>query len=662
MESNGESAPLSHDKKENLGQADPALSGPQQVCRFFSQGRRCNFGRKCRFLHQKRDVRYATNKTDDSTDRPFEQESQTQAKVPSLGHVGHKLPSSLGTGPANREKANSRPCRYFLSGFCTMEDKCRFWHPGDLSVFVPVQVGKASPRIPAPCIPQEVKICDLKDNLSKQLRDIEIKQMIKRFPKDHLIVQERSDGQVIFYRFTIEATDPDWPFDLKEVDVMVSFPEKYPQEVFTIDIPQDQDLPSVMGGHVQQASLEWLQAKHATNQLMGKVELLFRPFLRWLDRSLERLFTEGARQLKKDIDLARAGLEFVPYQQLQALVCKEQGSSDTVYPVTSATTIEEREKEGSEEEWEHEDPRCDEEEEEESGLVENIKTSNPRRGTEVKFLGLRLGEGTATVVASQITVCLQCSRCKVTADLTLNARSPCTAQCEKCNAGISAAFRPSMLHHYSDVLGYLDLGNVAPVDLVLQDCELIVGCLSCSEEGPVEKLVYGQSKDIPCQHCHSKLSILVDSTRFQYIQPHSRDKPGQGTLLNYRRSIRDPAVQLGKPLPEKGACKHYKQSHRWLRFPCCGRAFPCDVCHDEEQDHLMELATRMICGHCAKEQPYTNGKPCINCGGMMTRGACTSYWEGGLGCRSKVRMNRNDRHKYANTSKTVSRKAASEKK
>lgn len=39
-----------------------------------------------------------------------------------------------------------------------------------------------------------------------------------------------------------------------------------------------------------------------------------------------------------------------------------------------------------------------------------------------------------------------------------------------------------------------------------------------------------------------------------------------------------------------------------VRFPCCGRAYPCDVCHDEDQDHPMELATRMICGYCAKEQ------------------------------------------------------------
>lgn len=77
-------------------------------------------------------------------------------------------------------------------------------------------------------------------------------------------------------------------------------------------------------------------------------------------------------------------------------------------------------------------------------------------------------------------------RCKVTADLTLNGKAACVAQCEKCSARISAAFRPSMLHHYSDVLGYLDLQNAVPTDLVLQDCHLIVGCLSCSQESFVQ--------------------------------------------------------------------------------------------------------------------------------------------------------------------------------
>ena len=43
-----------------------------------------------------------------------------------------------------------------------------------------------------------------------------------------------------------------------------------------------------------------------------------------------------------------------------------------------------------------------------------------------------------------------------------------------------------MIHHYSDVVGYLDLHNAAPADLVLQDCELTIGCLSCSQDVPVQ--------------------------------------------------------------------------------------------------------------------------------------------------------------------------------
>lgn len=656
---------------EKTGESEPVLH-TKPLCRFFSQGRHCNFGKKCRFLHIRDDDTKARET------KPTRTPSQSDVTSPNSevpgGDVEHRPPPSSDhrVAPA----AGRRPCRYFISGHCTMEDRCRFWHPPQ---FPPAddqpvlgnypRPAQRMPAVPRPGILQEVKLCDLTEDVAKQLRDTEIKQLKKRFPKDQLIIQERSDGKVTYYRATVEATDPDWPFDLKEVDIMVSFPDSYPQEIFTVDIPLDQELPQVMSRHVQQASLEWLQAKHATNQLRGKVELLFRPFLRWLDRSLERLFTEGARQLKKDVDLEKAGLQFITYQELQAAVCEKAGNDAAAEEDVS----DERKMEKTEDERtveggklvQQEGSGCDEgqeeEEEEASHRVENIKISDPRRGTEVKLLGLRLGENTATVAAQRITVCLQCNRCKVTADLTLSGRTPCTAQCEKCNASIDAAFRPCMLHHYSDILGYLDLHNAAPADLVLQDCDLTVGCLSCSQESPVQSVSYGQTKESNCEHCHSKLSILAESARFQYIPPRA-NKTGPSTgAFNYK-TIRDPAVQKGKPLPEKGVCKHYKQSHRWLRFPCCGRAYPCDVCHDEDQDHPMELAIRMICGYCAKEQPYGNGKPCISCGSMMTRGTRTSHWEGGLGCRSKVKMSRNDRHKYANTNKTISRKAVSEKK
>ncbi|XP_041652521.1 uncharacterized protein si:dkey-24l11.2 isoform X1 [Cheilinus undulatus] len=661
------------DDGEKTGESAPALQA-QPLCRFFSQGRHCNFGARCKFLH----IRDDTKVTEKKTGSPSETEvTSSNPKAPGGNGVNRPPPIS-NTRVASA--AGRRPCRYFLSGHCAMDDRCRFWHPQQLPSLedVPVSGHDARPAQRMPPVPhpnafQGIKLSDLTEEASKQLRDTEIRQLIKRFPKDQLITQERSDGKMTYYRASVEATDPDWPFDLKEIDIMVSFPDNYPQEVFTLDIPLDQDLPPVMARYVQEASIEWLQAKHATNQLLGKVELLFLPFLRWLDRSLERLFTEGARQLKKDIDLEKAGFQFISYKELQATICEKSGndissdlaSDNPADDVNDEGKAEKREGKGTVEGEKQEGIANDEgqkqEDEEASHLVENIKISDPRRGTEIKLLGLRLGENTATVVAQQITVCLQCNRCKVTADLTLTGRTPCTAQCEKCSSSINAAFRPCMLHHYSDVLGYLDLHNATPADLVLQECDLSVGCLSCSQDGPLQNVSYGQTKELNCEHCHSKLSILAESTRFQYIPPRA-NKTGSSTGAPNYKSIRDPAVQKGKPLPEKGACKHYKQSHRWLRFPCCGRAYPCDVCHDEDQDHPMELATRMICGYCAKEQPYGNGKPCISCGSMMTRGTRSSHWEGGLGCRNKVKMSRNDRQKYTSTNKTISRKAAAEKK
>ena len=110
---------------------------------------------------------------------------------------------------------------------------------------------------------------------------------------------------------------------------------------------------------------------------------------------------------------------------------------------------------------------------------------------------------------------------------------------------------------------------------------------------------------------------------------------------------------------EQGTCKHFKHSYRWLRFPCCGRAWPCDECHDENSDHKAAWATRMICGFCSKEQPFSQ-KGCVHCGASMTTLSKT-HWEGGNGCRDKVKMDRRDSKKFAGTNKTVSRAAAKKK-
>jgi hypothetical protein len=43
--------------------------------------------------------------------------------------------------------------------------------------------------------------------------------------------------------------------------------------------------------------IEWVENRFKEKKEGGKVELVFRPFLRWLDKSLEDLFTEGLKHV-----------------------------------------------------------------------------------------------------------------------------------------------------------------------------------------------------------------------------------------------------------------------------------------------------------------------------------------------------------------------------
>lgn len=196
---------------EKMGESEPGFH-TQQLCRFFSQGRHCNFGKKCRFLHI-RDDGTAPEKKNIRT--PGQSDVTSPNSKADGGHEGHRPPPTCSSRVA--PAAGRRLCRYFMSGHCTMEDRCRFWHPPQLP-----QVGdqpsggnytRPAQRMAAvarPSILQEVKLCELTEDVVKQLRDTEIKQLKKRFPKDQLIIQEQSDGKLTYYRATVGATDPDW--------------------------------------------------------------------------------------------------------------------------------------------------------------------------------------------------------------------------------------------------------------------------------------------------------------------------------------------------------------------------------------------------------------------------------------------------------------------
>lgn len=131
-----------------------------------------------------------------------------------------------------------------------------------------------------------------------------------------------------------------------------------------------------------------------------------------------QLLSNLSSQMKKDVDLEKAGIQFVPYEQIKVTVFKNTSKkSDTPQRIVSLTVAsgeEGEEKElgeaGVENAEEEDETAFGSDGEEGSQKVENIKTRERRRGTEIKLLGLRLGEQIATVAAKQISVSLKCNR------------------------------------------------------------------------------------------------------------------------------------------------------------------------------------------------------------------------------------------------------------
>ena len=106
----------------------------------------------------------------------------------------------------------------------------------------------------------------------------------------------------------------------------------------------------------------------------------------------------------------------------------------------------------------------------------------------------------------------------------------------------------------------------AAVDVVLMDTNVTVTCLECGRENTTKGFSYGQSKDVWCRRCHSKLTLYAEQCKF--VQPRELDR-GAGEVSRQMqpklKKKKEPILKLGTPLPENGTCEHYKKSCRWLR-------------------------------------------------------------------------------------------------
>jgi uncharacterized CHY-type Zn-finger protein len=170
-----------------------------------------------------------------------------------------------------------------------------------------------------------------------------------------------------------------------------------------------------------------------------------------------------------------------------------------------------------------------------------------------------------------------------------------------------------------------------------------VSCDSCLEDFAVS-VVPQVSCVANCTHCMHKFHFKVDQVN---LTPEPTLERQADTPKKLKKSA---GLHPGSALPEQGTCKHYKQSYRWLKFPCCNQAFPCDDCHNEVAGHVAEFANRMICGFCSREQNYSSSQVCSSCKADVTGKGKSNrrFWEGGKGCRDSTKLSRNDQRKHKN--------------
>ena len=85
---------------------------------------------------------------------------------------------------------------------------------------------------------------------------------------------------------------PSQNFPYKTIDLQVTIPHDYPTQPLTVQLSDDQGLPPAYITHGNQAISHYLATA------VGKPgELMFRPFLHWLDKTITSVFKEAAKQV-----------------------------------------------------------------------------------------------------------------------------------------------------------------------------------------------------------------------------------------------------------------------------------------------------------------------------------------------------------------------------
>ena len=316
---------------------------------------------------------------------------------------------------------------------------------------------------------------------------------------------------------------------------------------------------------------------------------------------------------------------------------------------------------GEEEEEEDEDEDEEDEfefnEEYEDGGITNIYPGTgdadvdgvgQHSGTQIKIDGMTWG-GCSVAQFATVRVLVSCLRCTHDEEAAVSRHRSFESECKKCSKEVRIRLRPDVLHSNNSSAGYLDIEGAKASQILPSD--FWVACSDCGAETKFTGARAGTRGSEPCRTCYAALAFGFTGARLEEVRVAASKVASAG-----RSTARDAAgkkVKMtmpdglleGTPLPDQGACKHFRRSRRWLCFPCCGRSYPCPACHDEKVagEHVAEWATRMICGYCSREQVLSN-KLCISCGAdpSGTSSCPGAHWAGGEGMRDRTQLDKKD--------------------
>ena len=211
--------------------------------------------------------------------------------------------------------------------------------------------------------------------------------------------------------------------------------------------------------------------------------------------------------------------------------------------------------------------------------------------------------------AKKIYLQVNCKKCKESCEIK-------DLKTCKCGTLLKCNFIPTL---DAEKLGSLFFENCTFCHLNPSNFQF--NCANCFSNYQSNKIGLNTKFQMSCWKCNTFLTFCIKKTTFL--------------------EKKNMTFKVGTSLPYKGTCKHYKKSYRWFRFSCCQSVYPCDICHDLENTHPVQVANKMICGFCSKEQSVKSDCTC----GMDLKKS-TAFWEGGKVSRNKATMSRKDSKKY----------------